>query len=122
MVICAQAIGATTPAATALFALALLRTAEQAVTYVTLLPIMAGIVLATGFEPSFHTIGFLTAVGACGARAFKAVLQVHTSMSHILHSDNINNLLLGWWVTVFMCAVRDYLSPKPGSELHRSKP
>ena len=71
-----QAIGATTPAATALFALALLRTAERAVTYVTLLPIMAGIVLATGFEPSFHSIGFLTAVGACGARAFKAVLQV----------------------------------------------
>ena len=97
----AQAIGATTPAATALFALALLRTAERAVTYVTLLPIMAGIVLATGFEPSFHTLGFLTAVGACGARAFKAVLQVRTSMPETPHgSDNVINLLRRWWVII----------------------
>lgn len=57
-------------------ALALLRTVEKAVTYMTLVPIMAGIILATGFEPLFHSFGFLAAVGACGARAFKAVLQV----------------------------------------------
>ncbi len=83
---CVQAIGATTPAATALFALALLRTAERGVTYVTLLPIMAGIVLATGFEPSFNSIGFLTAVSATCARAFKAVLQVR-HISHICHGS-----------------------------------
>ena len=71
-----QAIGATTPAATAVMALALLGTVEKAVTYISLIPVMAGIVLATGFEPSFNTFGFLAATGACCARAFKAVLQV----------------------------------------------
>ena len=72
-----QAIGAMTPAATAFMALALLGTVEKAVTYMTLVPVMAGIILATGFEPSFNSFGFLAAVGACGARAFKAVLQVN---------------------------------------------
>lgn len=71
-----QAIGAMTPAATALMALALLGIVEKGITYVTLIPVMAGIVLATGSEPSFHSLGFLAAMGACGARAFKAVLQV----------------------------------------------
>ena len=71
-----QAIGATTPAATAVMALALLGTVEKAVTYISLIPVMAGIVLATGFEPSFNSLGFFAAMGACCARAFKAVLQV----------------------------------------------
>lgn len=71
-----QAIGATTPAATAVMALALLGTVEKAATYISLIPVMAGIVLATGFEPSFNSFGFLAALGACCARAFKAVLQV----------------------------------------------
>ena len=82
-----QAIGAMTPAATAFMALALLGTVEKAVTYMTLVPVMAGIILATGFEPSFNSFGFLAAVGACGARAFKAVLQVtpapQTGVLHI---------------------------------------
>ncbi len=52
---------------------------EKAVTYMTLIPVMAGIILATGFEPSFNTFGFLAAVGACGARALKAVLQVNSA-------------------------------------------
>ena len=68
-----------TPAATALIALVLLGKVEKALTYVTLIPVMAGIVLATGFEPSFHSLGFFAAIGACGARAFKAVLQVGLS-------------------------------------------
>ena len=75
----AQAIGAMTPAATALIALVLLGKVEKALTYFTLIPVMAGIVLATGFEPSFHSLGFFAAIGACGARAFKAVLQVGLS-------------------------------------------
>ena len=74
-----QAIGATTPAATAVMALALLGTVEKAVTYISLIPVMAGIVLATGFEPSFNSFGFLAAMGACCARAFKAVLQVSSA-------------------------------------------
>ena len=75
-----QAIGATTPAATAVMALALLGTVEKAITYISLIPVMAGIVVATGFEPSFNSFGFLAAMGACCARAFKAVLQVSSAV------------------------------------------
>ena len=41
----------------------------------------AGIVVASGGEPSFHLIGFLACVGATAARAFKSVLQ-SVLMSH----------------------------------------
>ena len=61
-------------------ALALLGTVEKAITYISLIPVMAGIVLATGFEPSFNSFGFLAAMGACCARAFKAVLQVSSAV------------------------------------------
>ena len=69
-------------------ALALLGTVEKAVTYISLIPVMAGIVLATGFEPSFNSFGFLAAVGACCARAFKAVLQVLQCASCFLKSKS----------------------------------
>ena len=71
-------------------ALALLGTVEKAVTYLTLVPIMAGIIMATGNEPLFHSFGFLAAVGACGARAFKAVLQVTPTLGCCL--TNIPNM------------------------------
>ena len=37
----------------------------------------AGIVVATGFEPSYNATGFSAALGATAARALKAVIQVH---------------------------------------------
>ena len=43
--------------------------------YATLLPVVGGVVLATGFEPSFDAFGFGTAVAATAARSLKAVLQ-----------------------------------------------
>ena len=74
-------------------ALALLGTVEKAVTYISLIPVMAGIVLATGFEPSFNSFGFLAATGACCARAFKAVLQV-SSASISPPSNQIMHMVL----------------------------
>lgn len=71
-----QAMGAVTPAMTAFAAFALLGTTERPLTYGTLIPIMVGIMLAAGFEPSFHAVGFLACFGASAARALKAVLQV----------------------------------------------
>lgn len=69
-------MGAITPAMTAGMAFLLLGTTEQPLTYATLVPVMLGIIISAGFEPSFHGFGFLASMGASSARAFKAVLQV----------------------------------------------
>ena len=71
----AQAIGSTTPAFTAALAFLLLGAREPLSVYATLLPVVGGVVLATGFEPSFDAFGFGTAVAATAARSLKAVLQ-----------------------------------------------
>ncbi|XP_061336649.1 probable sugar phosphate/phosphate translocator At3g11320 [Gastrolobium bilobum] len=70
-----QAIGATTPFFTAVFAYAMIRTREAWVTYATLLPVVAGVIVASGGEPSFHMFGFIICVSSTAARAFKSVLQ-----------------------------------------------
>ena len=71
----AQAIRSTTPAFTAALAFVLLGAREPLSVYATLLPVVGGVVLATGFEPSFDALGFGTAVAATAARSLKAVLQ-----------------------------------------------
>ncbi|EPS74176.1 hypothetical protein M569_00572, partial [Genlisea aurea] len=70
-----QAVGATTPFFTALFAYAMTLKREAWVTYACLVPVVAGVVIASGGEPSFHLYGFIMCVGATAARAFKSVLQ-----------------------------------------------
>lgn len=70
-----QAVGATTPAFTAALSLILLNSRETARTYAALLPVIVGIVIATGAEPSFNLAGFTAAVVATAARALKSVLQ-----------------------------------------------
>ncbi|KAI4354630.1 hypothetical protein L6164_003479 [Bauhinia variegata] len=88
-----QAIGATTPFFTAIFAYVMSRKREAWVTYGTLLPVVVGVVIASGGEPSFHMLGFIICVLATAARAFKSVLQ-----DILLSSDeeklNSMNLLL----------------------------
>ncbi|XP_058729149.1 probable sugar phosphate/phosphate translocator At3g11320 isoform X1 [Vicia villosa] len=88
-----QAIGATTPFFTAVFAYVVSRKREAWVTYCTLLPVVAGVVIASGSEPSFHLFGFIICVASTAARAFKSVLQ-----SILLSSEgeklNSMNLLL----------------------------
>ncbi|XP_057754783.1 probable sugar phosphate/phosphate translocator At3g11320 isoform X1 [Arachis stenosperma] len=88
-----QAIGATTPFFTAVFAYFMTSKREAWVTYCTLLPVVGGVIIATGGERSFHLFGFLICVSSTAARAFKSVLQ-----SILLSSEgeklNSMNLLL----------------------------
>lgn len=74
--IAVQAVGATTPAFTAALSLLMINARESNRTYAALLPVVIGIVIATGAEPSFNLAGFGAAVTATAARAFKSVLQV----------------------------------------------
>ena len=76
-----QEIGALTPAATAGLAFALMGTVEKIATYFALIPVMLGIVTATGCELSFNLTGFGAAVAGCIARASKTVLQVPLTRS-----------------------------------------
>ncbi|XP_047323431.1 probable sugar phosphate/phosphate translocator At3g11320 [Impatiens glandulifera] len=70
-----QAIGATTPFFTAVFAYFITMKREAWLTYVTLIPVVTGVVIASGGEPSFHLFGFIICIGATAARALKSVLQ-----------------------------------------------
>lgn len=71
-----QAIGATTPLFTALLSFVMQGNRESMGTYLALIPVVLGIVIATGFEPSFHMLGFLVCVSATALRGFKTVFQV----------------------------------------------
>ncbi|KAA8534118.1 hypothetical protein F0562_031690 [Nyssa sinensis] len=70
-----QAIGATTPFFTAVFAYLMTLKREAWLTYVTLIPVVTGVIIASGGEPSFHLFGFIMCIGATAARALKTVLQ-----------------------------------------------
>lgn len=70
-----QAIGATTPFFTAIFAALLQGKREASLTYMTLLPIVGGVVIASGGEPLFHVLGFAFALTATAGRALKSVVQ-----------------------------------------------
>ena len=70
-----QAISSTDPAFTAFFALALQRRRESRRTYATLIPIVAGTAMASGFELSFHSAGFFFCLAGAASRALKSVLQ-----------------------------------------------
>ncbi|KAK9289392.1 hypothetical protein L1049_007547 [Liquidambar formosana] len=70
-----QAVGATTPFFTAVFAYLMTLKREAWVTYAALVPVVAGVVIASGGEPSFHLYGFIMCISATAARAFKSVLQ-----------------------------------------------
>ncbi|KAL8133405.1 UDP-URONIC ACID TRANSPORTER 1-like [Apium graveolens] len=70
-----QAVGATTPFFTALFSYFMTLKREAWITYAALVPVVAGVVIASGGEPSFHLYGFIMCISATAARAFKSVLQ-----------------------------------------------
>lgn len=86
-----QAIGATTPFFTAIFAFLITCKKESAEVYLALLPVVLGIVLASNSEPLFHLFGFLICVGSTAGRALKSVVQgiLLTSESEKLHSMNL---------------------------------
>ncbi|CAJ1862529.1 unnamed protein product [Sphenostylis stenocarpa] len=70
-----QAVGATTPFFTAVFAYLMTFKREAWLTYLTLVPVVTGVIIASGGEPSFHLFGFIICVAATAARALKSVLQ-----------------------------------------------
>ncbi|KAK7305826.1 hypothetical protein VNO77_43738 [Canavalia gladiata] len=70
-----QAIGATTPFFTAVFAYIMTFKREAWLTYLTLVPVVTGVIIASGGEPSFHLFGFIICIAATAARALKSVLQ-----------------------------------------------
>ncbi|CAI8609656.1 unnamed protein product [Vicia faba] len=86
-----QAIGATTPFFTAIFAFLITCKKETAEVYLALLPVVLGIVISTNSEPLFHLFGFLVCVGSTAGRALKSVVQgiILTSDSEKLHSMNL---------------------------------
>eukprot|EP00249_Psilotum_nudum_P006740 c20017_g1_i2 orf=935-1978(+) len=86
-----QAIGATTPFFTAVFAILITCKRESAVVYLALIPVVFGIVMASRSEPLFHLLGFLVCLGSTAARALKSVVQgiLLTSEAEKLHSMNL---------------------------------
>ncbi|CAN6443528.1 unnamed protein product [Victoria cruziana] len=64
---------------------------EAWVTYAALVPVVAGVIIASGGEPSFHLFGFIMCISATAARAFKSVLQsiLLTSEGEKLNSMNL---------------------------------
>ncbi|EFJ50141.1 plastidic phosphate translocator, partial [Volvox carteri f. nagariensis] len=70
-----QALGSTTPGLTAVLAFLIQGRREAAVTYLALVPVVVGIVLASGGEPQLHLLGLVLQLVACLARSFKTVLQ-----------------------------------------------
>lgn len=86
-----QAIGATTPFFTAIFAFVITCKKESGEVYLALLPVVFGIVLASNSEPLFHLFGFLVCVGSTAGRALKSVVQglLLTSEAEKLHSMNL---------------------------------
>ncbi|KAK3128126.1 hypothetical protein QOZ80_7AG0582910 [Eleusine coracana subsp. coracana] len=86
-----QAIGATTPFFTAVFAYIMTVKRESFLTYLALVPVVTGVIIASGGEPSFHLFGFIMCVGATAARALKTVLQgiLMSSDGEKIHSMNL---------------------------------
>lgn len=70
-----QAIGATTPAFTALLAAVMMSHRESKSVYLSLVPVIIGIVIASGAEPMFNLFGFFAALMATAGRALKSVMQ-----------------------------------------------
>jgi drug/metabolite transporter (DMT)-like permease len=70
-----QMLGAMTPVFTAFFAALLMSARETPMTYLTLAPVVGGVVVASGAEPAFHLLGFVACVSATAGRALKSVVQ-----------------------------------------------
>ncbi|KMZ56844.1 hypothetical protein ZOSMA_90G00140 [Zostera marina] len=69
-----QAIEATTPFFTAIFAFLVTYRSESGLVYVMLLPVVPGIVLASNNEPFFYLFDFKVCIGSTSCRAQKSVV------------------------------------------------
>ena len=97
-----QAIGATTPFFTALLSLVIMRQKESTQTYMTLIPIVLGIMIASKAEPLFHPVGFVACFSATFARALKSVLQGLLLTSDNEKLDSLNLLMYMSPVALFV--------------------
>jgi len=97
-----QAIGATTPFFTALLSLFIMRQKESTQTYMTLIPIVLGIMIASKAEPLFHPVGFVACFSATFARALKSVLQGLLLTSDTEKLDSLNLLMYMSPVALFV--------------------
>ncbi|XP_065857658.1 UDP-URONIC ACID TRANSPORTER 1-like [Euphorbia lathyris] len=88
-----QAVGATTPFFTAVFAYLMTFKREAWLTYTALIPVVTGVIIASGGEPSFHLYGFIMCISATAARAFKTVLQGILLSSEAEKLNSMNLLL-----------------------------
>ena len=77
---CSQAVGATTPAFTVLLAWLINGHLESYRVCCALIPVVAGIVITSGFEPSFHVVGLLFLLSSTAARAYKSLLQARSNL------------------------------------------
>ncbi|XP_074311850.1 putative sugar phosphate/phosphate translocator At1g12500 [Silene latifolia] len=89
-----QAIGATTPFFTAVFAFVITCDRQPPAVYLALLPVVLGIVLASNSEPLFHPFGFILCVGSTAGRALKSVVQGIILSSESSEKMNSMNLLM----------------------------
>jgi drug/metabolite transporter (DMT)-like permease len=107
-----QAIGATTPVFTAVLAVVMMGKRESGLVYVALLPVVIGIVIATGAEPLFDMTGFTAAVIATAMRALKSVLQGILLMDASEKMDSLN--LLRWMAPIAsLCLIPAVLVLEP---------
>lgn len=112
-----QAIGATTPFFTALLSLAIQGKRENMMTYIALIPVVAGIVVTTGFEPSFHLMGFLACMLATAGRALKSVVQAVVLSEPSERLDSMNLLMyMAPIATVFLVPTVMALEPDSMAE------
>ena len=88
-----QAIGATTPFFTAIAAYLVQRKTESLATYLSLVPVVVGIVIASNSEPSFHMIGFTVCIASTCVRALKSVTQGLLLSSESEKMNSVNLLL-----------------------------
>lgn len=70
-----QMLGAAAPLFTAAFAACIMRSRERPLTYLTLVPITGGIVIASGAETKVHLFGCIICLTATAVRALKTVIQ-----------------------------------------------
>ncbi|KAL4425236.1 hypothetical protein ABPG75_009252 [Micractinium tetrahymenae] len=107
-----QAIGSTTPAFTALLAFLLFREKETAHTYLTLIPVVVGIVIASNAEPLFDLLGFAACLTATSTRALKSVIQGRLLSDAAERMDSLS--LLGYMApaaAVFLLPMTLFFEP-----------
>ncbi|GBG71867.1 hypothetical protein CBR_g10803 [Chara braunii] len=75
---------------------------ESRATYLTLIPVVLGIVIASNFEPLFDLFGFLMCITSTSGRALKSVVQ---GMLLTSESEKLNSLNLLLYMAPVACLV-----------------